>query len=261
MRLRLALWAAGGIVLGAAATLAIGRTAGGGDPPPDAASTTTTEPAPMWFEPQEIVLGPAVIVPESLQVMNSGVRLDFRLEPITPASHGPDDAVDTAVFPDWWTLLTDEGPIAARSAPWTREVLFDVPDGFTADRIRGLRLDSSWLLAPIRAPFTPDADDRSRHDIAPGVTAEVALVQDQSGGALVVVDLAAADPFIADDLAVQGTGAGWRPSTPNVSGTTRWSLLYLRGALPDPIPMEVLGTAWMPRTHSILLDVGAILDG
>ena len=255
------LWAAAGIVLGASITLAAGRAASGGEAPPEALSTTTTEPAPLWFEPHEIVLGPAAIVPESLRVLHSGVELAYRLEPITPASRGPEDAVETAVFPDWWTLLTDEGPIAARSMPWTREVLFEVPDGFTADRIRGVRLDSSWLLAPVRVPFTPAVEDRTRHDVAPGVTAEVALVQDQAGGALVVVDLAAADPFTADDLAVQGTGAGWRPSTPNVSGTTRWSLLYLRGELPDPIPMEVVGTAWMPRTHSILLDLGAILDG
>jgi hypothetical protein len=255
------MWAAGGIVLGAAATLTIGRAAGGGEPPTEAVPTTTTRPAPVWFEPQEIVLGPAAIVPESLRVLHSGVELAYRLEPITPASRGPEDAVETAVFPDWWTLLTDEGPIAGRSMPWTREVLFEVPAGFTADRIRGVRLDSSWLLAPIRVPFRPGLEDRTRHEIAPGVTAEVALVQDQAGGALVVVDLAAADPFVADDLAVQGTGAGWRPSTPNVSGTTRWSLLYLRGDLPDPIPMEITGAAWMPRTHSIPLDLGAILDG
>jgi hypothetical protein len=256
----LGLWAAAGAAVGLTATLLVAVLWPDAEPSEVEASTTTTL-LPIWYEEQEVPLGPAVLVPEAFRLTHSGVKLKYRLEPITPASHGPGDVVETAVFPDWWTLFTENGPVAGRSMPWTREVVFDVPADLNADQIRGVRLDTTWLLAPLRVPFTPEAGDRSRHEVAPGVTAEIALVQDQAEGALVVVDLLSADPFTAADLTVQGSGAGWRPATASVSGATRWSLLYLRGELPDPIPMEVSGTAWMPQTRSIMLDLEGIPRG
>jgi hypothetical protein len=253
-----------GFAAGFAGMLGALALAGDSDQPEPAASTastTTTTLIPEWFHPSEVVIGPAVLVPGSLGLWTGTVIFKYRLEPIAPSTVGPEDDVDTVVFPDRWTLLTENGEITTRSMPWSREASFRAPAGFRLDEIKGLRLDTYWLLTPARIPFLPSPTDFTSHTLAPGLTASLTRVQRQATGFVVAVELRSEDGVGTGNLSVEGVGRRWVASSADQTDTTRWSMSFSGEELPDPLPLEVRGVLWAPVRADTMIRLNKVPRG
>jgi hypothetical protein len=243
-----------GVVVGVVtAVLAHGALTTGEAAPVAPSTTTTTRPPPEWFHPAETLLGPAVLVPEHLGADGGAVWLRYRLEPITPASAGPEDAADTAVLPRSWTLVTDAGEYRATTTPWTREVRFAVPPGVSAGGIRELRIDDIWIRSPFNRQVTVDLDDTPDAVVAPGMSVVVIRTMGGSSGSQAVAAMQASEGFTISELAIESTAGSWITSSMNQGATTRWTLSFT-GPIPDPLPLSIRGVAWLR------VDSGSVVD-
>jgi hypothetical protein len=224
-------------------------------------TTSTTAPVPEWFHPAEVILGPAILVPETVRFEPGAVSLRYRLEPITPSAVGPDDRVDTTVLPDRWTLTTSSGVVTASTDPWTRLVVFRLADGTTADQIEGLRLDGYWIRSPFYTVVSVSPAESPVAEVAQGVSLEIVRTISSAAGSQVVAALASGDPFTVSDLTVEGASGDWVTSSVDQTGSGRWTLSFSTPEPPDPLALAVRGVLWVPIDADIAIDLDGVPRG
>jgi hypothetical protein len=248
---------AAGLFLTAAVTAGLVRNANADPVATTTSSTTTTAPLATWADETEIVLPPVIIVPTDASYEGGAVSVEYEILGMThePLPRFP---VVEAVWPSTWTLLTDGGEFSTAIDPGAARVVFDVGFDFDPASITGLRLDEYILRSPIQAWFLPSPDDFTVYEIAPGVTAALDIVQEQSNGAIVRVQLAADRLGAAADLAAEGVGPGWVVASSNFGGGGLWTLSFDGERLPDPLTIRVRGVIWIPIETSLHTDLEAV---
>lgn len=243
-----------GITLGNRAT-AVSATA----TTPPVVATTTTVPEPFFVEPGETVVGPAVVIPDDIRLDGGQVVLSFELSSLAPVG----DAASVAqflgfqaieevpaadletVYLDSWVLSTTNGDIPGTVAsPVARSVRFDVGEDFSLDSVTSVKLQSYALLIPIEREFTVDpANDV--FEVAPGMTARLLAVTEQAR-TIVQVELISERDFNYDHVVLSGAGPGWKSAVREAEGRPRWNLTYDAPQAPDPIPLRIAGSIWIP---------------
>ena len=223
--------------------------------------TTTTTTLPVWVRGTEIVVGPAVVIPQQVAVSGDEVTVLFTTQQIGPAApDGPG-----GVIPDRWTLVTSQGEVGSEGASHLGTVMFALPAGTTvAADITGLRLDTYWIAAALQTQISLSATDITPHEIAPGVTVALVAVQPQGTGALVVTETGtraigsagtASVSGLGADLAVSGIGPGWGSTSSNFGNRSRWTLTYYGEGIPDPITLQITGQIWLPLTSGVTVSL------
>jgi hypothetical protein len=247
----LAVFATGALVAG------LGRRAGADPAPIITTTTTTTIPLSTWIDGTELVVPPVVIVPTDVDHDGGLVVVQYDIVEMIPEPL-PRFPVTEAVRPSAWTLLTEDGEITTRIDPTASRVEFDVGFDFDPRAITGLRLDEYLVGSPLQTWFLPAPDDFTAYEIAPGVTAALDIVQRQSSGAIVRVQLSAEQLGAVDDLAAEGIGPGWVVASSNFGGGGLWTLSFDGAELPDPLPIRVRGIVWVPIPASLVTDLEGI---
>jgi len=208
-------------------------------------TTSTTTPLAEWIAPAEIVVPPSIVVPTQVTIEPGLVIVDYDIQSMAIGE-------EAAVRPIEWSLLTTGDAVTASIEPAATRVAFDVGFGFDPTTIVGLRLDRYVMRSPIQAGFTPSPTDFSAHEIAPGVTAALDIVQLQTTGAIVRVQLAATQPGATADLAAEGLGPGWVTASSNFGGGGQWTLSFDGADLPDPLPLVIRGILWIPLDSDLI---------
>ena len=123
---RRALAVAVGVALGAALLTANFRSDGAAVGPEVASTTTTTTTiaVPVWIEPAELVIPPAIVLPTRLGYADGLVELDYEVRPMMVGE-------EPAIRPSAWTLLAGDTAYEAEIDPVASRVVFDV--GLTFD--------------------------------------------------------------------------------------------------------------------------------
>lgn len=245
--------AAGVFVVTTAATVSLAS-----HPMPDGPVSTTTAPSttvPLatWIAAAEIIIPPVAVVPTRLIAHPSAIEIDYDIVGLVAGA--------ATGRPVAWTLLTAGRDIPGVTEPSASRVVFDVGPGFDPATITGLRLDRYVLLSPIQADFTPSPDDFTAHEIAPGVTAALDIVQPQGTGAIVRVQLATAVPGATADLAAEGRGPGWVVASSNFGGGGLWTLSFAGTELPDPLPLVVRGLVAIPVDTDLVSSLAGVARG
>ena len=230
------------------------------------APTTTTgatslvdPPAePVFVQPGETVIGPAVVIAKDLRLDGNQVVLEFELESLAPVGDAatitdflsfqatesipPQDLA--TVYLDGWVLETTAGDIPGTSAnPAARTARFEVDSGFSLDTITSVRLASYALLVPIRSEFVLDVGSDTAI-VAPGITARLLAVTEQAV-TIVQVEVISERDFNYDNITVLGAGPGWKSAVREAEGRPRWNLTYESPTAPSPIPLEIAGSVWV----------------
>ena len=248
--------------LGGVVGIALGNAAAADSAPTttaSAAATTTTVPKPLFVEPGETVVGPAVVIPGDLSLDGEQVVLDFDMISLAPVGDAPSVAqflgfqaveevpaadLDT-VFLDRLVLSTTAGHIPGMVAnPAAHTVRFDVGEGFSLDSVTGVKLDSYAILTPVEAEFTLDLANETAQ-VAPGMTARLLAVTEQAR-TIVQVELISTRGFNYDHISLTGAGPGWKSAVREAEGRPRWNLTYDAAQAPDPIPLRIAGAIWIP---------------
>lgn len=224
-----------------------------------AIAPTTTVPVPFFVEPDETVVGPAVVIPGDLRLDGAQVVLDFTLSSLAPVGDAasvtqflgfqaieevPAADLDT-VYLDSWILSTTNRDVPGTVAnPVARTVRFDVGEGFSLDSVKSVKLASYALLIPIEREFTLDLANEVAQ-VAPGMTARLLAVTEQAR-TIVQVELISERDFNYDHVALSGAGPGWKSSVREAEGRPRWNLTYDAPLAPDAIPLRITGSMWIP---------------
>ncbi len=209
---------------------------------PEASSTTTTTTTvllPVWVEPAEIVVPPAIILPTRLGYADGLLELDFEVQSMVVGEEPP-------IRPAAWTLLAGDAEYETEIDPVASRVVFDVGLTFDPAAITGVRLDRYFALSPIQADFLPTSGDFTAHEIIPGVTAAVDLIQEQSNGTIVRIQIRGDQAGASSDLSAEGRGPGWASASSNFGGGGLWTLSFEGSELPNPLPIVIRGVMWLP---------------
>lgn len=227
------------------AVAAAGVTAALRRPPPEGTGVTTTSSSTVahWGDPAAIAVPPALIAPTRLEYADGLLAVAYEVRPM---------ATGRGAFPSVWTLLTTEAEVTVAVDPFAERVVFDVGPGFATSSITGLRLDEAIVLSPVQLDFRPAPGDFSTHELAPGIRAALHLVQPQSRGAIVRVQITADRPGATADLAADGVGPGWVSASSNFGGGGLWTLSFEGPEVPDPLPLVVRGVAWIPTEIGVV---------
>lgn len=231
---------------------------------PAATTTTVSQTAPttvpqaFFVDPDETVVGPAVVVPEDLQLDGEQVTLEFALSSLAPVGDAasitqflsfqaveevPAADLDT-VYLDRWVLTTAAGDVTGSVAnPVARTVRFDVGEDFSLDAITSIKLDSYALLVPIDSEFVLSIANETAQ-VAPGITARLLAVTEQAR-TIIQVELISERNFNYDLVQLTGAGPGWRSAVREAEGRPRWNLTYDAPQAPDPIPLRIVGSIWV----------------
>jgi hypothetical protein len=262
MRVRDGLALATGVVAGAAAALVL--TAGGTDASPagpEATAPETTTTRPVWASPTELRIGPAVVVPTSLEVDGGEAVLGYEVRTVAPA---PDDMAEflrdrPPAAPSRWTLI---GPgfeaVEEVVAPSNHAVRFDVPPGFEPDADTTIRLDEYYLAAPVSFEFDVDRTSAAWYDIGPGLQARVLQTLEQAENSIVIVEVEGPQA-LTDWMTIDGVGREWVSSSVSMLGSHRWTLDFRGDELPDPLPLIARGVQWFRIATGQSVDVEPIL--
>jgi hypothetical protein len=218
----------------------------------------TTIPQSFFVDPEETVVGPAVVVADNLQLDGEQVTLDFALSSLAPVGDAasvtqflgfqateevPPADLDT-VYLDSWILTTAAGDIPGSVAnPVARTVRFDVGDDFSLDAITSIKLDSYALFVPIDSEFDLSVANETAQ-VAPGITARLLAVTEQAR-TIIQVELISQRNFNYDSVRLVGAGPGWKSAVREAEGRPRWNLTYDAPQAPDPIPLRIAGSIWV----------------
>lgn len=258
----------GGIIVGAALAaaalsyLVFGSSTSETDATGEETTTSTTEavsetPGVVYFSPDEVALGPAVLVPNDVTVSGRDVAIEYDLHQLAPIEGLPGGvafvpfqgfteltpAEAETVFPLEWTMTIDGTEVPGRVAnPNAKAARFDVPDGVTASRIESARIDAYLIQIPLDQPFRLSSTTPTV-EVVPGVTVTLVQISEQSSTTIVSVEVAVTDPLNLGGLDVNGLGEGSIVSVRQAEGGPVWNLTYA-GAATDGYDMTLVGSIW-----------------
>lgn len=235
--------------------------------------STTSPPEPVaatFLQPNETVVGAAVVVASDMRLDGEQVVIDFELHNLAPVAEAaavvrsrgfgsfeeilPED-LDT-VFLDRWVLVTAAGDIPGSVAnPAARTARFDVGPGFLLASVTEVRLASYALLTPVDVEFALGLGS-DRATIAPGITARLLAVTEQAV-TIVQVEILSERDFNYDKIIVTGSGPGWKSGVREAEGRPRWNLTYDAESAPAPIPLRLSGSIWVPVDNDSVVLVEA----
>lgn len=215
------------------------------------------EPDIFYVSPNEIPLGPSVLVPTSVDVSGRRVSIEYDLQQLAPIEGLPagfafvpfqgfqelTPADAETVFPTAWTLVVDGTEVPGTVAnPNARAARFDIPDGVTASRLESARIDSYHIQIPLDQPFTLSPSSPS-HEIVPGITASLAQVSEQSSTTIVRVQVTVSDPLTLGGIDINARGEGAIVSVREAEGGPVWNLTYA-GKPGEEFSMSLVGSMW-----------------
>lgn len=246
-----------------------------------AESTTTStlavgdeEPKVVYVSPNEIALGPAVLVPTDVKVVDRQVSIEYDLHQLAPIEGLPGGvafvpfqgftevtpAEAETVYPASWTIVIDGTEVAGNVAnPNARAARFAVPDGVTASRLESARIESYLIQIPLDQPFSLSSGSPS-YEIVPGVTATLDSVSEQSNTTIVRVRVAVADSLNLGGIDVNGRGEGSIVSVREAEGGPVWNLTYA-GSATDTFEMSLVGSMWFEVKGPWTVDLKVNDDG
>ncbi|HSF84062.1 MAG TPA: hypothetical protein VLG28_00170 [Acidimicrobiia bacterium] len=257
--------AAAGLVSGFALVAGLGAASGWGDAGPVTVAPTTTSEVvaregPQYFDPSEVVVGQAVLVPDALRMDGDAAVFTYRLEAIAPLQGqetgyvsqfvgDPGTAIQPEtlppVFPASWTLLTAGASYpGATTTVTSRSVRFDVPTRFSPSQATGLRIESYRVPLPISEVFVL-SEAEPVLEIAPGVSVSLIQIVDQGEQTIVQVEIVAEDPFNRENLTVEGVGSVWASAVREAEGRPRYNLRLALDETPENLVLRVRGMVWL----------------
>jgi len=270
------LLALAGLVLGSGVTLVLSAAFGGDREPATTvtAAPSTTAPAAWWVSPDEIPLGPAVLVIEGLRIEDREAVVDFALFDLSPVGPGsfrePDYhtsvplerlAEEAAVAPQSWTLITAAGEIpGTTSSPRGRTARFPLPAGDLPE-VLGLRLNRYWM----RIPYASEVGLPSGTvlELDDGLSLSMGRVIPQTNSTIVQIDLFGGGGFATTSdpgaVLLGALGDGWTFTSGRTA--TGLQLVHGPGEVPDPLLFAVRSAYWVPFDRPVLIDVGALRLG
>jgi hypothetical protein len=261
MRSRSGIWlGATGLLGSCAVVLAIGLLTASGDAPAgtEAQDSTTTTQA-RWESDREVRIGPALVVPTSLESDDPGsITFTYEVIPLVPL--GDEIAGDPLpATPTSFTLITADGTESGATArgPGARAVTFRVPDGVGAGDAVSVRVDRYLVGTPVRLPVDVPLEGAAWHPAGPGVRVRLVRILEQSENDLVIVELESPGDA-ATRLSVDGIGRDWVSASGSMLGSSNWTLDHRGEALPDPLPLEVRGIVYVPVDADLEMDVGGL---
>ena len=68
----------------------------------------------------------------------------------------------------------------------------------------------------------------------------------KKAGRIVQVELRSDRSFNYDLVGLAGMGPGWKSAVREAEGRPRWNLTYDAPQAPDPIPLRITGSIWVP---------------
>ena len=265
-----------GVILGAGGVLLL-ASVGSDDSVAPVATTSTSAGSqspqnPVWIDSAETVIGPAVIIPDSVRLEEDEVVFRYELQSLAPRlghevtsvqvnpQSGPTpmtpDDLDP-VYPTAWTMVAGGQEITgSTSNPRARSARFAVTDDFVLDAVNELRLDGYRIPVPINIDFVLDEDGPA--EVAPGVSVAVVRVAPQGEQTILQVEILAADPTNREHLTIEGTTAAWLSAVREAEGRPRYNLRYAGGALPDPLVLRARGYVWLPVDTVVPIDLESL---
>jgi len=265
-----------GLVLGAGgvlllASLSTGDTGLDASVPTTSTTDTVVASGPVWVDPAETVIGPAVIVPDSLRLEDDEVVFRYELTSLAPIADletalvqvnpqsapteiGPDDL--DPIFPIGWTITAAGEPITGvTSNARARSARFSAPAGFALSSIESLALDGYRIPVPVNLEFQLEEGEPT--EIAPGVSVSVVRITSQSGQTILQVEIQSEDPENREHLTIEGTSAEWLSAVREAEGRPRYTLRHAGEALPAPLILRARGFVWLPVERSIEIQLDA----
>jgi len=208
-------------------------------------------------DPHETIAGSTSIVATELSTDSDSVDLRFDL--ISFAPQGQRTAVHEAfgdeaffghaefegIYLRDWVLETAEGPIASSIPnPGVNVVRFPVEQGFSLTAVQNVTIEEYFIATPLRSAFTLSDSDFAK-ELYPGVSIELLHRSDQDDATIVQVEITAEIPMMHSWFGIVGVGSGWRSAVREAEGGPRWTLTWIGKDLPEDIPLEIAGVAWI----------------
>jgi hypothetical protein len=246
----------------------------------EADTTTSTDaavggdPKVVYISADEIALGPAVLVPTDVSVVDRQVAIEYDLHQLAPIEGLPGGvafvpfqgfeeltpAEAETVYPSAWTMVIDGTEVTGTVAnPNARAARFQVPDGLTASRLESARIDSYHIQVPLDQKFSLSSDSPVL-EIVPGITATLIRVSEQSSTTIVQVQVAVADPLNLGGIDVVGVGDGSVVSVRSAEGGPVWNLTYA-GDATESFAMSLVGSMWFEIQGPWAVNLGLDDDG
>jgi hypothetical protein len=246
----------------------------------EADTTTSTDavvggdPKVVYISADEIALGPAVLVPTDVSVVDRQVAIEYDLHQLAPIEGLPGGvafvpfqgfeeltpAEAETVYPSTWTMVIDGTEVRGTVAnPNARAARFQVPDGLTASRLESARIDSYHIQVPLDQKFSLSSDSPVV-EIVPGITATLIRVSEQSSTTIVQVQVAVADPLNLGGIDVVGVGDGSVVSVRSAEGGPVWNLTYA-GDATESFAMSLVGSMWFEIQGPWAVNLGLDDDG
>jgi hypothetical protein len=246
----------------------------------EADTTTSTDaavggdPKVVYISADEIALGPAVLVPTDVSVVDRQVAIEYDLHQLAPIEGLPGGvafvpfqgfeeltpAEAETVYPSAWTMVIDGTEVTGTVAnPNARAARFQVPDGLTASRLESARIDSYHIQVPLDQKFSLSSDSPVV-EIVPGITATLIRVSEQSSTTIVQVQVAVVDPLNLGGIDVVGVGDGSVVSVRSAEGGPVWNLTYA-GDATESFAMSLVGSMWFEIQGPWAVNLGLDDDG
>jgi hypothetical protein len=266
-RRRLVIAGSAGLLAGVVAGVFVWRAIAAGEnatttaatPAPTTAATTTT--TPVWISPRETRIGPAVFLPLELEIEGGLLVLSYEMADLAPlGGRELDPAAPAPAAPAAFTLRWAGGEVSERVvAPSNRAVRFPIPEGFVIGTIQEITIDSYWMAAPMQLPIALPRDGGAWEPIGPGMGARIHQVVEQADDFLVIVELDGPGATMSH-LAITGAAREWASASSSMLATPRWTLSYRGEALPEPIPLMVVGVEWIELEAAAPVEFAELIE-
>ncbi|MGI9666335.1 MAG: hypothetical protein ACR2N2_04425 [Acidimicrobiia bacterium] len=229
--------------------------------PAAATSSTTTLPATTYqVDESETLIASTSLVPTSIEASPSSLAIGYDLITLSPhlgvpalsfvAGFGVVTTIENAdldhVYPRTWRVETHDGETfeGGPANASTRFARFDVDEGFSTSEIKSVEITEALAPFAVQETFTL-SEAEPETEVVDGLSVSLLNISVQGETTIVQVELDIENPDDAGFLVV-GDGPGWRSAVFEAEGRPRVTLTWVAGDLPDEIPLQAIGTVWVP---------------